>query len=379
MYIPYDPIPAANCERSRRVETVRLSGWIHRKRDRQSAVVDRRDPFGITQCVIDTSSPIFETVETPGWNRCSLSGPVVARSGQRPSTMRSPHRVVQIAGEGRSPDVLPCQVSVPTRIPAGYPLRYRYLDLRRRRSCRNIGAFGVISSIRRRMIGRLPGSSDPILTASSPEGARDILVPLACIGQVLRVAPGAPAVQAAARGRGLRQVLPDRAVLPGRTPAPTARRVSSTSSISEMAFATQDDVFNAIEPVIAGVFEEFAGFNRETPWPVTATPFPRIPYAESMLKYGNDKPDLRNLILIADVADVFAGSDFGIFAGLIEKGGTVRAIPHWRAERSRAAGSTSSTTGPAKRARRGWATSSSRTARARARLPSSSPGSASRR
>ena len=95
----------------------------------------------------------------------------------------------------------------------------------------------------------------------------------------------------------------------------------------EMAFATQDDVFNAIEPVIAGVFEEFAGFNRETPWPVTSTPFPRIPFAESMLKYGNDKPDLRNPLVIADVADVFAGSDFKIFAGLVAKGGTVRAIP----------------------------------------------------
>ncbi len=95
----------------------------------------------------------------------------------------------------------------------------------------------------------------------------------------------------------------------------------------EMAYATQDDVFDAIEPVIAGVFEEFAGFDRDAPWAVTPTPFRRIPYAEAMLKYGNDKPDLRNPIEIADVPEVFAGSDFKIFAGLVEKGGTVRAIP----------------------------------------------------
>ncbi|HCP01271.1 MAG TPA: aspartate--tRNA ligase, partial [Rhodospirillaceae bacterium] len=95
----------------------------------------------------------------------------------------------------------------------------------------------------------------------------------------------------------------------------------------EMAYSTQDDVFNAIEPVIAGVFEEFAGFGRDEPWSVTATPFPRIPYAESILKYGSDKPDLRNPIEIADVAEVFDGSDFKIFSKLVGMGGTVRAIP----------------------------------------------------
>jgi aspartyl-tRNA synthetase len=316
-------------------ETVRLSGWVHRKRDHGNLLfVDLRDPFGITQCVIDTSSPIFETVETARVESVlTISGPVVARSDETINdaipTGRIEVQVAEVTVESPA-DVLPLQVNSDEDSGEEIRLRYRYLDLRREKVARNILLRSdVISSIRRRMIeGGFKEFQTPILTASSPEGARDYLVPSRLHPGKFYALPQAP--------QQFKQLLMVAGVDKYFQIAPCFRDEDARADRSpgefyqldfEMAFATQEDVFNAIEPVIAGVFEEFAGFNRETPWPVTSTPFPRIAYAESMLKYGNDKPDLRNPIIIADVPDVFAGSDFKIFSGLVAKGGTVRAIP----------------------------------------------------
>ncbi|MEP4377657.1 MAG: aspartate--tRNA ligase [Alphaproteobacteria bacterium] len=316
-------------------DTVRLSGWIHRKRDHGNLLfVDLRDQYGITQCVIDTSSPIFETVEGARLESViSVTGPVVARSEETVNATIPTGSVevgIDEVNVENAADQLPLQVNSDEDTGEEIRLRYRYLDLRREKVARNILLRNdVIASIRRRMIeADFKEFQTPILTASSPEGARDYLVPSRLHPGKFYALPQAP--------QQFKQLLMVAGFDKYFQIAPCFRDEDARADRSpgefyqldfEMAYATQDDVFNAIEPVIAGVFEEFAGFNRDAPWSVTPTPFPRIAYADSMLKYGNDKPDLRNPIEIADVAEVFAGSDFEIFAGLVEKGGTVRAIP----------------------------------------------------
>jgi aspartyl-tRNA synthetase len=316
-------------------DTVRLSGWIHRKRDHGNLLfVDLRDQYGITQCVIDTSSPIFATVEDARLESViTVTGPVVARSEEtvNPSLPTGTVEVgiAEINVENPA-ELLPLQVNSDEDTGEDIRLRYRYLDLRREKVARNILLRNdVIASIRRRMIeGGFREFQTPILTASSPEGARDYLVPSRLHPGKFYALPQAP--------QQFKQLLMVAGFDKYFQIAPCFRDEDARADRSpgefyqldfEMAYATQDDVFNAIEPVIAGVFEEFAGFGRDEPWAVTPTPFPRIPYAEAMLKYGSDKPDLRNPIEIADVPEVFAGSDLKIFAGLVEKGGTVRAIP----------------------------------------------------
>ena len=316
-------------------DTVRLSGWIHRKRDHGNLLfVDLRDQYGITQCVIDTSSPIFATVEDARLESViTVTGPVVARSEEtvNPSLPTGTVEVgiAEINVENPA-ELLPLQVNSDEDTGEDIRMRYRYLDLRREKVARNILLRNdVIASIRRRMIeGGFREFQTPILTASSPEGARDYLVPSRLHPGKFYALPQAP--------QQFKQLLMVAGFDKYFQIAPCFRDEDARADRSpgefyqldfEMAYATQDDVFNAIEPVIAGVFEEFAGFGRDEPWAVTPTPFPRIPYAEAMLKYGSDKPDLRNPIVIADVPEVFAGSDFKIFAGLVEKGGTVRAIP----------------------------------------------------
>ncbi len=316
-------------------ETVRLSGWVHRKRDHGNLLfVDLRDPFGITQCVVDTSSPNFAAVEGARVESVlTITGPVVKRTDETVNdaipTGRIEVQIAELVVESPA-DVLPLQVNSDEDTGEDIRLRYRYLDLRREKVARNIALRSdVISSIRRRMIEQgFKEFQTPILTASSPEGARDYLVPSRLHPGKFYALPQAP--------QQFKQLLMVAGFDKYFQIAPCFRDEDARADRSpgefyqldfEMAFATQDDVFNAVEPVIAGVFEEFAGFNRETAWSVTPTPFPRIPYAEAMLKYGSDKPDLRNPIVIADVPEVFAGSDFKIFAGLVEKGGTVRAIP----------------------------------------------------
>ena len=316
-------------------DTVRLSGWIHRKRDHGNLLfVDLRDQYGITQCVIDTSSPIFAAVEDARLESViTVTGPVVSRSEDTINAILPTGSVEVGMAEvhvENAADQLPLQVNSDEDTGEEIRLRYRYLDLRREKVARNILLRNdVIASIRRRMIdAHFKEFQTPILTASSPEGARDYLVPSRLHPGKFYALPQAP--------QQFKQLLMVAGFDKYFQIAPCFRDEDARADRSpgefyqldfEMAYATQDDVFDAIEPVIAGVFEEFAGFNRDEPWTVTPTPFPRIPFAESMLKYGNDKPDLRNPIEIADVADVFAGSDFKIFAGLVAKGGTVRAIP----------------------------------------------------
>ena len=210
--------------------------------------------------------------------------------------------------------------------PEDIRLRYRYLDLRRERLHANILLRSqVISSIRRRMIDQgFTEFQTPILTASSPEGARDYLVPSRVHPGKFYALPQAPQmfkqlIMVAGFDRYF-QIAPcfrDEDARADRSPG------EFYQLDFEMSFVTQDDVFEAIEPVLAGVFEEFANGKAVTP----AGQFPRIPYREAMLKYGSDKPDLRNPILISDVSDHFRGSGFGLFARIVEGGGVVRAIP----------------------------------------------------
>jgi len=311
-------------------QTVRLSGWVHRKRDHgQLLFVDLRDNFGVTQCVIDISSPLFAELESVRVESViTVTGSVVKRS---PETVNSnlptgavEVRVEALAVQSRAA-VLPLQVNSDEDAGEDIRLRYRYLDLRREKMhAKILQRSQVIASIRRRMIEQgFTEFQTPILTASSPEGARDYLVPSRIHPGRFYALPQAPQM--------FKQLLMIAGFDRYFQIAPCFRDEDSRADRSpgefyqldfEMSFVTQEDVFAAIEPVMAGVFEEFAGGRR-----VTAPPFPRIPFAEAMLKYGSDKPDLRNPIEIRDVTEAFRGSGFGIFAKAIEGGAVVRAIP----------------------------------------------------
>jgi aspartyl-tRNA synthetase len=309
---------------------VRLSGWIHRKRDHgQLLFVDLRDNFGITQCVIDVSSPLFKELEGARVESViTVSGPVVERTpdtvNPQVPTGEVEVRVEELVIQSRAA-VLPLQVASDEDAGEDIRLRYRYLDLRREKMHEKILLRSrVISSIRQRMIAQgFTEFQTPILTASSPEGARDYLVPSRIHPGKFYALPQAP------------QMFKQLFMIAGFDRyfqiAPCFRDEDSRADRSpgefyqldfEMSFVTQEDVFAAIEPVMSGVFEEFANGRQ-----VTKPPFPRIPYAESMLKYGNDKPDLRNPIEICDVTEAFDGSGFGIFAKAIAGGAVVRAIP----------------------------------------------------
>ena len=221
---------------------------------------------------------------------------------------------------------LPMPVFGEQEYPEEIRLKYRYLDLRREQAHRNIMLrSAVIASIRRRMIEQgFTEFQTPILTASSPEGARDYLVPSRVHPGKFYALPQAPQmfkqlIMVAGFDRYF-QIAPcfrDEDARADRSPG------EFYQLDFEMSFVTQDDVFAAIEPVLSGVFEEFADGRSVTP----AGEYPRIPYKEALLKYGTDKPDLRNPLLISDVGEHFKGSGFGLFAGIVEGGGVVRAIP----------------------------------------------------
>ena len=310
--------------------TARLSGWVHRKRDHgQLLFIDLRDTFGLTQCVIDVSSPLFAELEAVRVESViTVTGPVVERDPEtvNPNLPTGEVEVRVAALEVRSrAEVLPLQVNSDEDAGEEIRLRYRYLDLRREKMHRKILLRSrVISSIRRRMIEQgFTEFQTPILTASSPEGARDYLVPSRIHPGKFYALPQAP------------QMFKQLIMIAGFDRyfqiAPCFRDEDSRADRSpgefyqldfEMSFVTQDDVFAAIEPVLSDLFEEFAEGRQVTP-----PPFPRIPYAEAMLKYGSDKPDLRNPIGICDVTEAFRGSGFGIFARAVEGGAVVRAIP----------------------------------------------------
>jgi aspartyl-tRNA synthetase len=324
--------------------TVKLSGWIHRKRDHGGVLfIDLRDHFGLTQIVVGPTSQAFETLDRAKLESVvTITGDVVAREGGAVNAnlatgdieVRATAVTVQSAASE-----LPLPVAGDAEYPEDIRLKYRFLDLRRERLHANMMLrSGVIASLRRRMIDQgFTEFQTPILTASSPEGARDYLVPSRVHPGKFYALPQAPQM--------FKQLLMVAGFDRYFQIAPCFRDEDARADRSpgefyqldfEMSFVTQDDVFAAIEPVLAGVFEEYAGFGGRTPWAVTKGAFPRIPYAESMLKYGNDKPDLRNPLVITDVSSHFVGSGFGIFAKMVDTGAVVRAIPAPRtAEKSR--------------------------------------------
>ncbi len=312
-------------------ETVRISGWVHRVRDHGGVLfVDLRDHYGITQVVADPDSPVFKTVET------LRSEWVVRFDGKvrkRPAGTENPDlptgAVEVFASDtevlGPAGD-LPMPVFGDQEYPEDIRLRYRFLDLRRERLHRNIMKRGeIIDSIRRRM--KEQGFFEfqtPILTASSPEGARDYLVPSRIHPGKFYALPQAP--------QQFKQLIMVSGFDRYFQIAPCFRDEDARADRSpgefyqldvEMSFVTQDDVFNAVEPVLRGVFEEFSEGKPVTP------KFPMIPYAEAMSSYGTDKPDLRNPIKMQDVSEAFRGSGFKIFANLLASNPKARvwAIP----------------------------------------------------
>jgi aspartyl-tRNA synthetase len=310
-------------------ETVRLSGWIHSKRDHGNLVfVDLRDDFGLTQCVIDVSSPLFSVVEGARVESViTVTGRVVKRSEETVNPNISTGEVevrMDAVNVESAAEVLPMLVAGDQEFGEDVRLRYRFLDLRREQLHKNIRLrSNVISSIRRRMVERgFMEIQTPILTASSPEGARDYLVPSRQHPGKFYALPQAP--------QQFKQLLMVSGFDKYFQIAPCFRDEDARADRSpgefyqldfEMAFVTQDDVFNAIEPVLAGVFEEF-GADRA----VTKPPFPRIAYADAMMKYGSDKPDLRNPLIIRDVTEHYRKGGFGLFAKIVDGGGVVRAI-----------------------------------------------------
>ncbi|MGB0575578.1 MAG: aspartate--tRNA ligase [Alphaproteobacteria bacterium] len=322
-----------NCDALRMADagaTARLSGWIHRKRDHGNLLfVDLRDNFGITQCVVDVSSPVFAELEALRLESViCVTGEIVRRSEETINSNLPTGEVELVIAEIEllgPAEPLPLQVNSDQDYGEETRLRYRFLDLRRERLHRNIKLRSdVVSSIRRRMTDQgFTEFQTPILTSTSPEGARDFLVPSRLHPGNFYALPQAPQqfkqlIMVAGFDRYF-QIAPcfrDEDARADRSPG------EFYQLDIEMSFVTQDDVFEAIEPVLHGIFEEFGGGKKVTP-----LPFPRIPFAEAMLKYGNDKPDLRNPIVMTDVTDVWRGTDFKIFASAIEKGSVVRAIP----------------------------------------------------
>src|ERR1700760_81753 len=298
---------------------VRLSGWCHRIRDRGGVLfIDLRDHYGITQVVADPDSPAFRTAETL---RSEWVVKVDGRVRARPAGTENPDLPtgaveiyatdIEVLGPAAE---LPMPVFGDQEYPEEIRLKYRFLDLRRERLHRNIMKRGaIIDSLRRRM--REQGFFEfqtPILTASSPEGARDFLVPSRLHPGKFYALPQAP--------QQYKQLLMmsgfDRyfQIAPCfRDEDPRADRLPEFYQLDvEMSFVTQDDVFAALEPVITGVFEEFAKGK-----PVTKS-WPRIPFAESLRKYGTDKPDLRNPLIMQEVSEHFRGSGFKVFARMLE-------------------------------------------------------------
>ncbi|MBT6116828.1 MAG: aspartate--tRNA ligase [Rhodospirillaceae bacterium] len=315
-------------------ETVRLSGWVHRRRDHgQLLFVDLRDHFGITQCVIDVGSPLFAKADAlRNESVVRVEGPVVARSEETINDGLATGRVeVRIADLEvlSAAETLPFPVNSDADYPEDMRLRYRFLDLRREENHRNIILRArIIDSIRRRMVdASFQEFQTPILTATSPEGARDFLVPSRLHPGKFYALPQAP--------QQFKQLIMCSGFDRYFQIAPCFRDEDSRADRSpgefyqldlEMAFVEENDVLTAVEPVLHGVYDEFSDAA------LTPMPWPRIPYAESMMKYGNDKPDLRNPLVIADVTEAFRGSDFKIFAGQIEKGAVVRAVPAPKAQ-----------------------------------------------
>ena len=311
-------------------QTVRLSGWIHRKRDHGGLVfIDLRDHYGLTQLVLAPDTPGFAVVERlRAESVIRVDGEVVARSADtiNPNLATGEVEVrvkaVEVLSEAAE---LPLPVFGEPDYPEEIRLKHRYLDLRRETLHKNIVLRSkVIHSIRNRMINQgFLEYQTPILTASSPEGARDFRVPSRMHPTKFYALPQAP--------QQFKQLLMVSGFDRYFQIAPCFRDEDLRADRSlefyqldvEMSFVTQEDVFAAIEPVMHGVVEEFSDGK-----PVTPYPFPRIPYRESISKYGTDKPDLRNPLVMQDVSEHFRGGGFGLFARMLESSkNAIWAIP----------------------------------------------------
>lgn len=312
-------------------ETVRLSGWIHRKRDHGGVLfIDLRDHYGITQIVADTDSPALPVLEGLRVESVvTIEGTVKARMAETVNANLATG-AIEVFARGvtvqSAAEELPMPVADEQPYPEDIRLKYRFLDLRRETLHRNIMTrVAVIADMRSRMnAAGFNEFSTPILTASSPEGARDFLVPSRIHAGKFYALPQAPQqykqlLMVAGFDRYF-QIAPC-----FRDEDPRADRLPGEfyQLDLEMSFVTQEEVWETMEPVIQGTFAAFAGDKAVTP----AGEFPRIPYDEAMLKYGSDKPDLRNPLIISDVSSHFTQSGFGLFEKIVGGGGVVRVIP----------------------------------------------------
>ncbi|MBP7710436.1 MAG: aspartate--tRNA ligase [Rickettsiales bacterium] len=302
-------------------QTVKLSGWVHSKRDHGSLIfIDLRDHFGLTQLVTDSLESIkLESVIT-------VTGQVVARSAEaiNPNikTGEIEIKISELIVESAA-EQIPFQINADENYPEELRLKYRFLDLRREKTHKNIVLRSqVISSIRAEMTAQgFLEIQTPILTASSPEGARDYLVPARLHPGKFYALPQAPQqfkqllmVSGFNRYFQIAPCFRDEDLRADRAP-------EFYQLDMEMSFVTQEDVFEAIEPVLKNIFKKY-GVKK-----TSDEKFVHIKYEDAMLRYGIDKPDLRNPILISDATEIFRGSEFSIFAKQIEQGATIRAIP----------------------------------------------------
>src|SRR6478736_5405778 len=311
-------------------KTVRLSGWCHRIRDHGGVLfIDLRDHYGMTQIVVDPDSPAFKAAETVrGEWVIRIDGLVKARSEETVNKQMATGEIELYAQELEvlsAAKELPLPVFGEPDYPEDIRLKYRFLDLRRETLHRNIvQRTRIIAEVRKRMAeAGFTEFSTPILTASSPEGARDFLVPSRLHAGKFYALPQAP--------QQYKQLIMMSGFDRYFQIAPCFRDEDARADRSpgefyqldiEMSFVNQDNVFDAVEPVLRGVFEEFADGK-----PVTAK-FPRIPYKQAIRKYGSDKPDLRNPLELSEVTEHFAGGGFTVFARILETpGNAVWAIP----------------------------------------------------
>ncbi|TCM85836.1 aspartate--tRNA ligase [Rhodovulum steppense] len=311
-------------------ETVRLSGWVNRVRDHGGVLfIDLRDHYGVTQVLADSDSPAFAAVEKLRSEWCiRIDGLVKARD----ESLVNPKlptgeievfiREVEVLGQAEE---LPLMVFGDQDYPEETRLRYRYLDLRRDSMQANMKLRSdVVASIRRRMWDKgFREYQTPIITASSPEGARDFLVPSRLHPGRFYALPQAPQIfKQLIMVSGFDRYFQIAPCFRDEDPRADRSPTDFYQLDMEMSFATQQDVFDTVQPVIAGVFEEFGGGHRvDQHWP-------QISYADAARWYGTDKPDLRNPIRMQDVSEHFRGSGFAIFAKLLEQDGTeIRAIP----------------------------------------------------
>ena len=313
-------------------QKVKLSGWVHRKRDHGNLLfLDLRDHFGITQCVIENKEKEFKVLEKlKPESVITVEGNVVKRSedtqNKELKTGMIEVKIIKTTVLSEANE-LPLPVFGEQEYPEEIRLKYRFLDLRRSVMHKNIGLRSkILSFLRSKMIeNNFLEFQTPILTASSPEGARDFLVPSRVHPGKFYALPQAPQqfkqmIMISGFDRYF-QIAPCFRDEDGRADRSPGEHYQLDM---EMSFVEQDDVFNTVEPIFYDLFKEFGEGKK-----VNMAPFPRIKYRDSLNKYGTDKPDLRNPIELVDVTEIFASKEVNlkIFKDLISKGGIVKAIP----------------------------------------------------